>query len=183
MPLNKTTKKKENILNAASTIVLEDGVSQLTLEGVADKAGVSKGGLLYHFSNKDALIEGMVADWSESYFQDIRDMAYADDNHEGKWTKAYVKKTFYDSDHNKQMNSAIMAAMFLNPELLEEFRRQYDLLIEELMDDGIDPIHATIARLATDGLWYSEILGLDQLNEGFKKQILYKLSEIIEEGK
>ena len=36
------------------------GVAKLTLEAVAKEAGVSKGGLLYHFSNKEALIEGMI---------------------------------------------------------------------------------------------------------------------------
>ena len=42
------------------------GVAKLTLEAVA-KEGVSKGGLLYHFSNKEALIEGMIVRGVEDY--------------------------------------------------------------------------------------------------------------------
>ena len=50
---------RQKILAAASQIVQCKGVAKLTLEAVAKEAGVSKGGLLYHFSNK-ALIEGMI---------------------------------------------------------------------------------------------------------------------------
>jgi AcrR family transcriptional regulator len=40
--------------------VVEEGVSGMTLEAVAREAGVSKGGLLYHFPSKEALIGGMI---------------------------------------------------------------------------------------------------------------------------
>ncbi|EAE2866200.1 TetR family transcriptional regulator, partial [Listeria monocytogenes] len=54
--------KKNNLLTAASEIVKEEGVVKLTLEAVAQRAGVSKGGLLYHYPSKEALIKGMVED-------------------------------------------------------------------------------------------------------------------------
>lgn len=41
--------KKKRLLAAASEIVEEEGVVKLTLEAVAQRAGMSKGGLLYHF--------------------------------------------------------------------------------------------------------------------------------------
>ena len=37
-----------------------DGVSAMTLEAVAREAGLSKGGLLYHFASKDELIAAML---------------------------------------------------------------------------------------------------------------------------
>ncbi|WP_084500687.1 SMR family transporter [Halalkalibacillus halophilus] len=51
--------KKIEILDAASRVVVREGVDRLTLETVAKEAGVSKGGLLYHYSTKDALIMAM----------------------------------------------------------------------------------------------------------------------------
>lgn len=47
------------ILQAAAEVVLKSGAYAMTLEAVAAQAGVGKGGLLYHFPNKEALIEGM----------------------------------------------------------------------------------------------------------------------------
>ena len=48
---------RENIFNAANNIIRENGLEGFTLDAVAKKANVSKGGLLYHFPSKNALIE------------------------------------------------------------------------------------------------------------------------------
>src|SRR3954454_22441411 len=52
---------KTRILSAAELVVLERGVSALTLDAVAEAAGLSKGGLIYHFDSKEALIRAMIA--------------------------------------------------------------------------------------------------------------------------
>ncbi|MEO1289257.1 MAG: helix-turn-helix domain-containing protein, partial [Chloroflexota bacterium] len=41
--------KRDLVLVAASEVVIEHGAAQLTLDAVVNNAGVSKGGLLYHF--------------------------------------------------------------------------------------------------------------------------------------
>jgi AcrR family transcriptional regulator len=41
--------RKIEILDAASKIVNQRGIFNLTLEAVAEEAGISKGGLLYHY--------------------------------------------------------------------------------------------------------------------------------------
>jgi AcrR family transcriptional regulator len=54
------TSSKVGILDAAEAVVLESGARHMTLDAVAVKAGVSKGGLLYHFPTKDALLRAML---------------------------------------------------------------------------------------------------------------------------
>jgi AcrR family transcriptional regulator len=49
----------DRILDAAEELVCTRGIAGFTLDGVAQAAGVSKGGLLYHFRSKDSLISGM----------------------------------------------------------------------------------------------------------------------------
>jgi AcrR family transcriptional regulator len=49
----------DRILDAAEELILTRGIAGFTLDGVAQEAGVSKGGLLYHFRSKDSLISGM----------------------------------------------------------------------------------------------------------------------------
>jgi AcrR family transcriptional regulator len=49
----------DRILDAAEELVCTRGIAGFTLDGVAQEAGVSKGGLLYHFRSKDSLISGM----------------------------------------------------------------------------------------------------------------------------
>ena len=58
--LARRVSSREAILDAAEAVVLADGAAHLTLDAVAERAKVSKGGLLYHFNTKEALLEGMV---------------------------------------------------------------------------------------------------------------------------
>lgn len=50
---------RETVLDAYEAVIAERGSRGATLEAVAACAGVSKGGLLYHFASKDALAVGL----------------------------------------------------------------------------------------------------------------------------
>ena len=50
--MHRKTDCRQAILEAAERVVTEAGAAHLTLDAVAGKAGVSKGGLLYHFPSK-----------------------------------------------------------------------------------------------------------------------------------
>lgn len=52
---------RDRILTAFEDLLIEGGERSATLDAVAAAASVSKGGLLYHFGSKDALVEGMIA--------------------------------------------------------------------------------------------------------------------------
>ncbi len=56
---------RTRILDAAETLVRARGVAGLTLEAAAKLAGISKGGLLYHFASKEALLTGLLARMAE----------------------------------------------------------------------------------------------------------------------
>ena len=51
---------KGRILEAAARIVGQAGAAHLTMDAVAAEAGLSKGGVLYHFPSKRELLEGML---------------------------------------------------------------------------------------------------------------------------
>lgn len=51
---------RDRILDALRSLLARGGAAEATLENVAAEAGVSKGGLLYHFPSKDALFHGLV---------------------------------------------------------------------------------------------------------------------------
>ena len=55
----KESSARERLLAAAAELVREVGPGHLTLEAVAERAALSKGGS-YHFPSKDALLQGMV---------------------------------------------------------------------------------------------------------------------------
>jgi AcrR family transcriptional regulator len=50
---------RDRILDAAQDLICTGGIGGFTLDAIARLAGISKGGLLYHFSSKDSLISGL----------------------------------------------------------------------------------------------------------------------------
>lgn len=65
-------------MGAAERLVDRHGAARLVLSAVAEDAGVSKGGLLYHFGTKDELIAAML-DWRFARFDDNRSRKSAAD--------------------------------------------------------------------------------------------------------
>src|SRR5688572_26165582 len=51
---------REAVLDAFERLIIADGERAATLEATARAAGVSKGGLLYHFASREALIAGVL---------------------------------------------------------------------------------------------------------------------------
>ena len=44
--------KKEELLTNAAKIINEEGIQKLTMQYLAEKSGITKGGVLYHFEIK-----------------------------------------------------------------------------------------------------------------------------------
>lgn len=172
--MGRATRKIE-ILNAASKIVSERGIFNLTLEATAVEAGFSKGGLLYHFPSKEALVKGMVDHLAENYREKIASTAAASLEEKGRWTHSYVDVTFTEPYQNKDMHAGLLAAKAVNAELLDPIRELYSNWQEEIENDGIDPIKATIIRLATDGIWLSELFDIHHIGEEKKEAVYQKL--------
>ena len=53
----KKSNSREKILTAAADVAREAGPGNLSLDAVASRAGVSKGGLLYNFPSKAKLMQ------------------------------------------------------------------------------------------------------------------------------
>lgn len=57
MPRSAST---DTILDAAEAIVCESGAAHMTLDAVAQRAQISKGGLINRFPSKEALLQAMI---------------------------------------------------------------------------------------------------------------------------
>lgn len=167
--------KRKEILAAASFIVGNYGMEKLTLEAVAKQAGISKGGLLYHFPNKDAIIKGMIDEYSSAFLMDVRDKVSNSSESIGKWHRAYLESAINDTGVSNGLVSAYIATLFTNPLLLSKFQSDCQELYEEMEKDEIEPIKAAIIRLAIDGLCYSEIFKIGKIDEGLKQKVIKQL--------
>ena len=181
------TNTRDRILDAAESIVIRAGVARLTLDAAAAEAGLSKGGVLYHFGTRDALVSAMVERLVEAFDADLAEEAAADERSEptaaGRYVRSYVRATVRPSRtaediRRERAGAAVLAAMACEPQLLEPLRRSFDRWQERLADDGVDPVRATVARLAADGLWLVDLFGFAPLAEPLRSQVAAYLEDL-----
>jgi AcrR family transcriptional regulator len=146
--------KRDALLDAAEALLCEQGTQALTLSSVAERAGVSKGGLLYHFPNKEALIKGLVERLIEE-FDALT--ASCETGGPGSYTRAFVEATLdvvMDRDQSRLLRRwAAVSAAATVPELLAQVRGAMRRWHDRDPGDDPDPVAAQVARLAAEGLW------------------------------
>ncbi len=160
-----TSTTRHDLLQSAGKIILEQGSSSLTLDSVAQAAGVSKGGLLYHFPNKQALVEALCDHLLSDFDHDLEQRIAADPNQDsGTWLRAFVRATFDPDQPHLDNSMAILAALATDPGLLEPVRRRFQHW-QDRLETTTDPTTSTIIRLAADGLWFADLLGFHVLTD------------------
>jgi len=156
---------KRRILDASERVVLRDGVGHLTLEAAATEAGLSKGGVLYHFPTRDSLVAAMVTRIIEQFDGDIASYLPEPGTPEaglpGAYARAYVRATLEPvTPGEERLGAALLAAAAAEPELVVPLQVAAARWQAALVDDGLDPAHATLIRMACDGLWLCGLFGL-----------------------
>ena len=101
------------ILHATSEIVSHDGVASLTLDAVAHRAGISKGGLLYHFPSKGALLSALILHQLDEFEADLERRAAVLPDGPGRWLCAYVEATF---DPSQMLGPDLVGALMRSEE-------------------------------------------------------------------
>lgn len=174
----KQTSTRSNILEEACQLVRREGVTSLTLEAVAREAGVSKGGLLYHFSSKDALIKGMLDYLTDNYNTSIERKLAEEPDTTGQWLRAFVRMSFEEANQNDLLGAGLIATMVNNPESLEVWRECYRDWQKRIEEDSQNLALSTIVRLAADGLWFAEFLGFAPPDGKLRDQVLETLLQM-----
>lgn len=70
---------RERLLDAYESLLIAEGERAATVQAVADRAGVSKGGLLYHFASKAALEAALIERLRDLGAADVVALEAADD--------------------------------------------------------------------------------------------------------
>lgn len=169
---------REKLLQAAAQVIIERGVEALTLDAVAQQADVSKGGLLYHFPNKNALIVNVGQQQIQNFESALQHEFEQDDapGTPGQWTRAYVRSTERTSKESLALIARLSSILVEMPsELLQSVDAYEQRCHERLESDGLDPVQATIIQMAIDGLWFSEAFQMGVPSEERRTQVVETL--------
>ena len=155
----KSEQTRLKIFNACSEILREEGLSNLTLQAVADKAGISKGGLLYHFETKQDLIEAIFEHHNSIFENRLEELVEAEGQNPGAFLRAYAKASAEQMADPE--SASLYASLFAAEEKYSSahalMREKYTNWQEQIDSCGIDSDWAMLLRFATDGLWFIEM--------------------------
>lgn len=152
---------KQNILLAAERLIASKGIQTLTLDEVAAGASVSKGGLLHHFSSKQALITGLAQRMITEHEQEIENYRKQDPVAPGSYTRAYLRTNLAITDEECSRVCATLTAESRNfPAMQELFQKHAEKCRTTIENDGLDPIVASVIWYAVEGLMSVALWGM-----------------------
>ena len=178
------TDARTRILDAAEAIVRARGVAGLTLEAAAREAGVSKGGLLYHFASKEALLTGLLARLATFIGEDFQVTVATQPEGQGRVARAMLSWAFGLTPEAMNERCDRAAAVFLaafhhDPALLDPIRAVVARMREAVAADGLPPGHGGAIMAAGDGLFMARIFGLYAPTEAEMHQMHTALSRLL----
>jgi AcrR family transcriptional regulator len=166
---------RARLLDAAITVAERNGAAHLTLDAVAADAGVSKGGLLYHFPDKESLLDGLLEAMLDRF--DAALEAY-DDGGPGAGARAYLRACVDPASALPGLSTALLSALANDPELLARAREQFATWRDRVLADATDPVLATVVRLAADGLWVTDAFALAPVEDADRAAVVEALERL-----
>lgn len=176
---------RQTFLDAAEAVVARQGIANLTLDAVAAEAGMSKGGLMYHFPSKDRLIEALVKRaakrWRACFIE-----AHERARGPGRMARALLDHCLSDPERwtaeLRRRSSACFAALAENPSLIQPMRAVYAELHQRVADDGLPPGVGETVTAAIDGLWLHSVLGLADVNQDLVARVRRALEDMLDQS-
>ncbi len=145
---------RDAVLDAFVCVLIEEGERAATVDAVARRAGVSKGGLLYHFPNKEAMIAELLERLDGLLAEDVLAMAAAPEGAAAYFIKS---STWADTPLDRLFVAATRLAEVAHAETLRRIAAaQADWL--ELLARDVGPAMAKAVLYMGDGLYFNAML-------------------------
>ncbi len=173
---------RQKIIKVTHRILRDGGhYTNFSLDKVAQEAGISKGGLMHHFTSKEALLYAVAQDTVDRFEADYEaQLAQEIVDKPGRKIRAYINTVLADSESTSPNSNPILLSFLRatddNPTTDTRFT-YWQKIIE---DDDLDIVTASIIRLAVDGLLYTEIIDNSLIDPSLRQQIRERLLALAE---
>ncbi|TCP47249.1 TetR family transcriptional regulator [Tamaricihabitans halophyticus] len=173
---------KQTILAAARKLAERSGIRSLTLDAAAREAGLSKGGLIYHFASKEqlmlAVVAHLAADCEEAMLVELGKPFEAASAAER--VAAYGRVIAGESASRGDL--AILIDSVQEDELLEPWRALLRNWLSESDTRAPMPdarsVDLAVSRLAADGLWLATASSTGDYDETMRAAIRARIGEL-----
>jgi AcrR family transcriptional regulator len=176
--LKRSRNASSEILTAAREVTAREGAGKLTIESVARQIGMSKGGVLYNFPSKQALLSALLRDMIDEHLVNMRDV---DQDRPHPTLRGHLHSLAACSDLKENLSMAILAAAAESPEFLDPLRTVIEGDQSKITSETTDPIGAHIILAALDGLRFQNLLGMPPYDNDTREKMQHRLESMINE--
>lgn len=166
---------KDAIISSSINYLANHDLDTFTLELAAREAGVSKGGLLHHFKNKQALLEAIANRIFDNFRERMNKLALSH-TPPLSVTQSLIVASTEDLLASANFNIAFTIMEKINSNL----SKKYEGLTQELYQDDLENETSLLIRLTIDGLYYSRYLDLAPVSQKETEAILDRLYQLTE---
>lgn len=151
----KRNESRERILDAFEDVLISDGERSATVEHVAERAGVTRGALVYHFASKEEMIDAFIERLGRAGNEASAQLIAAP---EGAVERYILSAAPPMSALDKTLLAATRLAYSTRPavvELLQELHRQWVRVLTHVTGDAA---LARLVLLVGDGVLFHSVL-------------------------
>jgi len=171
---------RERLLEAAAAIVAQSGAANLTIDAVAGSAGLSKGGVLYHFPSKKALLQGML----ERMIDEFQSRTLLKDaNGEPSLLHTHVESVLNRPPGEQATSLAVIANAAEDPSLLAPALAPLRDRADQISGEATDSILALIILLASEGIRFLDVMNLQPLDDATLRKVGERLYQMADEAR
>lgn len=169
---------REKILAAAAELADIVGPGNISLDAVAQRAGVSKGGLLYNFPSKAKLMQALVEEYLKNFEQALAAKSTDEGGPSTNSLAAYIELSAEECRQHQPSAAGVLAALSEDPDFLNPVRDFKRNLLDRLKAENPDTAKLLVAFLVIEGLRSMSLFDMDILHEDERNMaISYLLDE------
>jgi len=159
------TINRESVLDAVESVILQQGISGLSVDAVAKAAGITKGGVQSCFGTKESMVEAMLKRYLCTYESQKNALSSGFAGSE-KEMMVHVELTGDMRDINNSRTAALMAALLQFPQYLvlvnQWYQEKFRLFSSQSEKTDED---LKLLFFATEGIFFLKHFGLMEITE------------------
>ncbi|WAS90659.1 TetR/AcrR family transcriptional regulator [Nannocystis punicea] len=166
---------RERILDAAQRLILERGMSRLSVDAVITEVGLSKGGFFHHFKTKNDLILALLDRLVRRMDGLVAELAAKDPQPRGARLRAQIVLSFDSKRQEAEAPQALLLAFVeavqSQPAVRRLARELNAQTVARDVAEGVPEGRAMLIQAALDGFWLSEAVGIAALTAKQKRAL------------
>ncbi len=187
----KTEKRKVQILNIATNIFYRDGYEKASLQEIAEKAGITKAAIYYHFKNKEEILFNLVSTLSDRLVLDLKEINKGKKGPVDQLREMLTKHISYMKQGKASVKILIEDKRFLGKRyagIIKDKQKEIFIIyrnkLEEIAKIGrLKEVNITTANFSLFGImnwlyhWYDSEgeLSIEEITENIIKMVFYGL--------